>query len=170
MRLKHILVGVFLVGLLVVGVGTSVVFAEFSTFSYGGERELDKNIAEASYNINIEEATAMINITPLNVSNDNVSIKTDFRVSPNIISLKILYPSVLAFPTWYHGMESTEENPTFVVGCNDGLFVRDPVSFIQYMDEVLNSLKERKIYSYSRNVEVVISANPEKVDMIQIGE
>lgn len=169
MRLKQVLTGIFLVGLLFVGAGCSVVFAEFSAFSYSGEREPRSNLSKTSFSIDIEKTATMINIIPQNVLNDHISIETDSEMSPDTISFKISYPSVFTSPVGYTTASTDDKILTYVVGCKNGWYVNDPASFIQGMDEILNSLKEKKIYSYSGYSEVIIKANPELVKLIKVG-
>lgn len=98
MRFRKVLIGIFMVGILCCGIGAGVMFQEYSSFEYMGEKKLggnktaEKTILENLYT-NKDKAVNASFITINNTEEDNVKLKTSKAIPKDKVQIKVRYNS-----------------------------------------------------------------------------
>lgn len=97
MSFRKILVGIFMVGILCCGIGAGVMFQEYSSFKYMGERRIGSNkIEEKTLTENLyTDKTKKLNtsFTTYNNKEDNIKLKTSKSIPKDKIQIKVRYDS-----------------------------------------------------------------------------
>ena len=100
MSFRKILVGVFMVGILCCGIGAGVMFQEYSSFKYMGERRIgsnkieEKTLTENLYTDKTKKLnTSFITYNNYNNEEDNIKLKTSKAVPKDKVQIKVRYDS-----------------------------------------------------------------------------
>lgn len=179
MKYKKITVAVFLAGLLMIGIGGGIAFAEFSALSYGGDIDLSGELKQVTLQQALPENTKSIRFYVRGYDSGRIRVIADSAMAKGQISIDVICDQEVVVPyiqdeqEFYGGIsENTGENgdTAFMLGYSYRHSNRDTSNFFKVKDDLLKGLKERKIYSYSREdvKEVVIKAPPELVDSITV--
>ena len=95
MSFRKILVAIFMAGVLCCGIGAGVMFQEYSSFKYMGEKRIGSNkIAEKTLTENLyTDKTKKLNTSFITYNNesDNVELKTSKSVPKDKIQIKVRY-------------------------------------------------------------------------------
>lgn len=97
MSFRKVLIGIFMVGILCCGIGAGVMFQEYSSFEYMGEKKLggnktaEKTILENLYT-NKDKVVNASFIT-INTEEENVKLKTSKAIPKDKVQIKVRYNS-----------------------------------------------------------------------------
>lgn len=95
MSFRRILIGIFMAGILCCGIGAGVMFQEYSSFKYMGEKKIGSNkIAEKTLTENLyTDKTKKLNTSFITYNNesDNIELKTSKSVPKDKIQIKVRY-------------------------------------------------------------------------------
>lgn len=95
MSFRKILVGIFMAGIICCGIGAGVIFQEYSSFKYMGEKRIGSNkIAEKTLTENLyTDKTKKLNTSFIayNNENENIELKTSKSVPKDKIQIKVRY-------------------------------------------------------------------------------
>lgn len=95
MSFRKILVGIFMAGIICCGIGAGVMFQEYSSFKYMGEKKIGSNkIAEKTLTENLyTDKTKKLNTSFITCNNesDNIELKTSKSVPKDKIQIKVRY-------------------------------------------------------------------------------
>ena len=95
MSFRKILVGIFMAGIICCGIGAGVMFQEYSSFKYMGEKKIGINkIAEKTLTENLyTDKTKKLNTSFITCNNesDNIELKTSKSVPKDKIQIKVRY-------------------------------------------------------------------------------
>lgn len=95
MSFRKILVGIFMAGIICCGIGAGVMFQEYSSFKYMGEKRIGSNkIAEKTLTENLyTDKTKKLNTSFITCNNesDNIELKTSKSVPKDKIQIKVRY-------------------------------------------------------------------------------
>lgn len=154
---KHILVGVFLTGILMIGIGTGIAFGEYSSFSYGGQEIIgtgNREVETEEYMIPLSgEKTRVCNYTnkEMNVVEDK-SLK-DGQVRIEVISNPDYVRTYMDY--YEYGGEYEEYDDTGLkeiyrgeISVHFGRIVGDLEIFMECKDDFLDNLKNKVIKNY----------------------
>lgn len=182
MTIRKRLLIAFMVGLLLMGLGTGVAFAEFSTFQYGGEKNVMPEMVSKNLSIKIDETKDNIYfysywgykdisiVSDISVPNDEIAI--DIKCSPYITpAIRInndfenddYLTEYNAYEGVYKSTQVTENDIVYNIYYDYYNDYNGMSEVVQAKNEVLESLKNRKVYSYnSDNIEsITIRVSPE---------
>lgn len=170
-RIQKILIGTFLGGVLLTGVGTGMALVEYSSLAYAGVKQIgEEKLVTRELDFKLEEDIEKVRLVrnDWNMENWEACIEEDKAVPAGIIRYVVTYnPETvdvfLAFDkddeSRGHGYLSLQREY-----CDDGFAI-----FMESKDQVLGELKERKISSYhvAYVTGVVIKANPETIPRLE---
>lgn len=193
MSLKKILIGIFMVGILCCGIGAGVMFQEYSSFEYMGEKRIESNkIEEKTLTENLyTDKTKKLNTSVIAYNNEDskMKVKTSKNIPEDKVQIKVRYDAdnvrdvhidknlysedeYIEEDEYYDesSEEITKKNPTkqefFIsaVGRMSGMEL-----LLSYKDEILKNIKERKIYNYvyPQILSIEITVNPENKNIIE---
>ena len=182
-------------GFLCCGIGAGVMFQEYSSFQYMGEKRIGSNkIAEKTFMENLyTDKTKKLNtsFTTYNNENGDIEVKTSKSIPKDKIQIKVRYDSDnvksihidknLYCDDEYTSDNDTQENEDMALSdknnlTNQEFFISavgrmsDVEYFLSYKDEILKNIKERKIYNYvyPQIISVEITVNPENKNLMNI--
>lgn len=95
MSLKKILIAVFMVGILFCGIGAGVMFQEYSSFKYMGEKKIgSNNIAEKTLTEDLYvNKTKKLNTSVMAYNNEDskIKVKTSKNIPKDKVQIKVRY-------------------------------------------------------------------------------
>lgn len=179
MKYKKVMAAVFLSGLLMMGIGGGVAFAEFSSLSYGGDISLSGEMKQVTLQASLPENTNSVHFYVRGYDSNKICVVGDSSLKKDQISIDVMCDQEILTPYLQdekalygddYKEDSENGNIVFMISCSYHNNNRDTFNFFKVKDDLLKGLKERKIYSYSSDVveEVVIKAPPELVDSITV--
>lgn len=179
MKYKKVMAAVFLSGLLMMGIGGGVAFAEFSSLSYGGDISLSGEMKQVTLKAPLPENTNSVHFYVRGYDSNKIRVVGDSSLKKDQISIDVLCDQEVFTPYIQDGKDlygdeykedSENGNIVFMIDYSYHNNNRDMFNFFKVKDDLLKGLKERKIYSYSSEAveEVVIKAPPELVDRITV--
>lgn len=175
MRKKLIIAFIF--GLLMMGIGSGIAFAEISSFRYGGEKYMNGEMAAVELQQTVPEGTQQIVIQVYGYQAGKIRIVEDSSSAENEITVLVTCNEKFIKPTFDEecswGGEETQKAPEeavygLLLEYNDSY---DEVSELFKMkDEFLKCVKNRVVYSYRYDDvgEVIIKAQPELARRITV--
>ena len=95
MSFRKVLIGIFMIGILCCGIGAGVMFQEYSSFEYMGEKNLggsktaEKTILENLYTDKKRKVTT--SFTTYNVDNNVTKLKTSKKIPKDKVQIKVRY-------------------------------------------------------------------------------
>lgn len=174
-KIQKILLGVFLGGVLLGGIGTGIAFGEYSSITYVGERKIGKEkLSEESFEFAFHPEEGAIKVRPIYMDNRKISpIVEDETVPEGTIRYELTYnakavtPSVEFVPsdTGSKRRQDGEGRSEYVQGELSLSLWGQTDEFGLWMgckDEILNDLKRGQIASYEIEYikDAVIRVNP----------
>lgn len=161
-----IMTGLFLSGLLLVGIGGGVAFAEYTSFSYGGEKVIGGGQTDV---VRIEQERKAGQPFSLALYDRDTEIVEDSSLDDGHLVFEIEYYGEYTEPYVESYTEEGEEGPEeFFYVWQDG---KNELGMVwKLKDEVLDAVKERKVYDYKmengiKKITVYMSSGA-KYDMI----
>lgn len=176
-KVRKRLIIVFIIGFLMMGIGGGIAFAEFSSFRYGGNIQLGGEMATVKLQQTVPEDAEEIIIWPYGYRLDRIQVVEDSSLAKDEITVEVTCNTDNIKPFMDEQEDSEEEAGTevpkksvFVLGYT-GYDSSDGVSeFFQVKDEILESIKNRTIYTYSYDDvdRVVIKVSSDRAGRISI--
>ena len=162
-NIKYILLGIFLGGIVLAGVGTGIAFWEYASFQYKGEQEIgeiEEQTKTLEYRIPSEKDKRKILIRQCMRTNQKV--KEDKKVPEGMIQYEVTYNATYAEPYLVYDRFEGYEDYRGVLNLNLNYKKSDFEIFMENKDQILKDLKEKKIASYKQTdiKKVVIKVNP----------
>lgn len=163
------MLGVLCAGLLLIGVGAGVAFAEFSDFTYGGQRTLNQ-AAEQTQTLTVplpaEGATYIqAAVGPYAVPLWEAGrIETRESVETGTAEISLRFKGVDVKPSyWYEDAEGSQE--INIYWKDHG---REAALFMAYKDQLLEDLMNRRLSDYIpvELTEMVVYVNPADADRV----
>lgn len=161
------LVGLFMTGILITGIGCGIAFAEYSSFEFGGETILEGSeyfTRTIDYKLNLWPNRVNKAMVYLHVYEDYEFVK-DTNLEKDEVQFVVHYlsndtsitPEVHtsgAYGEFYEGL---------YLDCNLNYYVDDLELIMRMKDQVLSDFKQRKISSYQNDKveKVEIHIHPE---------
>ncbi|MCQ4725146.1 hypothetical protein NE664_00500 [Anaerotignum faecicola] len=175
---KKLFIG-FLSGLVLMGAGAGIAFAEFSSFSYGGQKTISDSFETKTLTVKMDSSKERYFFQTYYYPETGISIETDSNVPADEIIIEASVNKMsAAVPvisinndlkeeningnhSVHENMEYSSYNGSYVtisqIGENDVVFdlsfnyhgYNGVSNFFMAKDEFLNSVKERKIYDYN---------------------
>lgn len=164
---RKLLVIVFLAGLLLVGLGCGVAFAQYSQFDYAGEQKLGaEELAEVTLTEQLQHQGDIIVDVWAQVE---AAVQADASVAKDAICVDVAYNEdyvevvVLQDCRW-----ATEENDAFGLAWGGG-DAGDLQMIFDLRDAVLADIKEHQISAYSfADIETVtVRVHPDNVERVK---
>ena len=163
-RIQKLLIGVFLGGVLLGGIGTGVALVEYSSLTYGGEKQIGaKNLVTKDFDFSFEpeKGKLAVNCGWWDYESRRTPVETDGSIPPGTVRYEVTYNEKLAQPYLIYdeipmpeensGPQPSDEAADRVQGRLDVGMRRTASDFALWMeckDEVLSELKQRRISSY----------------------
>ena len=162
------MLGLLCGGLLLVGIGAGVTFAEASTFSYGGEKLLDQVQAQSkSFEVSLEEGWERLYISSygdlLLQLSETARIETSEDVEPGSVQIDLDYQT--AGPQVSYSWEEDGTNAYIhLYWTRRG----ELPLLLACKDQPLTDIQDRKISDYIavKMEEVVITVNPADAERV----
>lgn len=170
-KLRIALMGLFLMGVLLGGIGTGIAFAEYTMLEYGGTKFLgEENLVTQNLDFRIpEEADVIMLEAGYQVYRYVKEIEEDRSVPVGVVRYEVTYNDQVAdlqlnYRTW-----DTDEDVSGVLRLNSSYFADDFELFMTYKDPILNDLKEGKISNYRMEyiTDIKIKVNPDTADQVR---
>ena len=177
MNNRKIIVAVFLAGLLMIGIGSGITFAEFTALSYGGDINLSGEMKRVNLQTTLPENTKAVQFYINGYDSGKISVIGDSTLAKDQISIEVVCDQEQITPYLHDegeltldGKASGESAAAYLLSYRYRGTNRDTFNFFKVKDDLLEGLKERKIYSYSNDYvqEVIIKAAPELVEHIMV--
>ena len=193
MSLKKILIGIFMVGILCCGIGAGVMFQEYSSFEYMGEKRIESNkVEEKTLTENLyTDKTKKLNTSVIAYNNEDskIKVKTSKNIPEDKVQIKVRYDAdnvrdIHIDKNLYSGDEYIEDDEYYDES-SEGITEKNPTKqeffisaigrmsgmelLLSYKDEILKNIKERKIYNYvyPQILSIEITVNPENKNIIE---
>lgn len=160
MGIRRTLGIVFLAGLFLIGIGGGVTFAEFSSFTLEEEKVVGTEYRETNeVKEKIAQESGNIYVVFDGVKRKNVVIETDANLGPDEIEFETEYNGK-ALSTYFH--VNKEDNEYYFDYYDKDFY------WMNYMDDILNSIKHKKIPNYQweyygKHVVRVAPVNEERI-------
>lgn len=172
-RFRLIMLGLLCGGLLLLGIGTGVCFAEYSGFTYAGVR-LPENAwtEEQSITVPLEDPQKPIRISsyvsPLHSGLQDAVILTSDQVEPNTVRFDVTYETVGSTPVFWLDTYEEADVPDWILMSWSAS--SDLAVLLACKDQVLEDLRSRQLGDYISYhlLEVTITVNPGDADRVSI--
>ena len=166
---RKILLAVLVTGVLLCGIGTGIAISEYSSFEYLGEKEIggdtvqtdtfeetlyrgendDTKVNVQSYGSDGQKMTLETSKTDIHIDKEEYMEYDDYTAEHGT-------PPNCLYITYYVNPVTVDQN--------------EFTSFMNYKDEILQNLKEKRFYNYTyqtiQSVKVVV--NPENKDVVEL--
>lgn len=180
MTYKKLLIGL-LVGLLLIGLGSGVAFWEFSSFEYMGDKQFvskTQDIAKETIARTLEDfdetKSININVSSYYIDPENIQVVGDENLKQNQVCFDATYNRNLNQFVVYNSRRGyypeQSESMERQYDTYFDVYVREKSKFLKNMEQVLNDLKERRLYSYQieKMQQLVIRVSPQMVGRVII--
>ena len=167
-KIQMVLIGTFITGVLMTGVGVGMAMIEYSSFQYGGEKlwygEAD-SVKILEFQIPEEKEMVILGEHQHYEVNEAMTVVESAEVPKGVLQYEITYNETLVEPYLYYE-EQAGALDVRLEYCGD-----DFKAFMENKDLILDELKERKISSYHTVyvTEVTVKVNPETVPYVKTG-
>lgn len=169
-QISYILTGVFLTGIILMGIGAGVAFWEYSSFQYVGERLIgnEKNQTRTmEYKIPKTKEKKKILLRQC-MEETHILVK-DKKVPEDVILYDVTYNSEYVEPVLYYNKMSEDEyrGELYLSGHNKK---SDVEILLENKDRILNDLKNKKIafYQYGEQIKKIkIRVNPNTMNKVE---
>lgn len=171
MRLRIKLLIVFITGFFIMGIGGGIAFAEFSSFRYGGEKEMGTEMSTVELIRSVPKDAAEIRIDGLDYYRNmgRVRIVEENSLAGNEFKIEVTCDKNRLVP--FIEEEQMDEGIYYILNYNYNRS-EDVADFFQRKDELLEGMKNRVIYSYTYREsvqDIVIKAPAGLAERIVIG-
>lgn len=192
MKVRKRLLIVFIIGFLLMGIGGGIAFAEFSSFRYGGEKNMSGEMSTVKLYQTVPDNAEAIFIRTYGNHIDDVQIVEDNFLEKDQIMVEVTCDSKVFMPTLElqeeaenDGMEETAEfddsepeisetqltekeapAPVNVAYLLDYYYISndDLSEFFKLKDEFMECVKNRVVYSYyNDSIQGVVIKAPEEL-------
>lgn len=164
-RFRLTMLGLLCGGLLLLGIGAGVSFAEYSGFTYVGQRLPEgAQTEEQSITVPLESADKPIRISSyvsqLHSVLQEATILTSDQVEPNTVRFDVTYETLGATPVFWQDSYEEADMPDWILmswSASSDLSV-----LLACKDQVLEDLRNRQLGEYlsCQLLEVTITVNP----------
>lgn len=167
-RFRLAMLGLLCGGLLLVGIGAGVTFAEVSSFSYGGEKPLDSAQTQSKrFEVSLEEKWERFYISTdaLQLS-EPARIETSEDVEPGAVRIDLHYQTAGPHVSYYSREEKNTSTKAYMNLYWTG---GDELSLLlACKDQLLTDIRDRKISDYIAMwmTDVVITVNPADAERV----
>lgn len=183
MRTKGIITGIFIMGIVLIGVGCGIAFGEYSQFTYGGKQTcvLQEDTKEFTFKLDDNISEDEKKIYYYTVGCEDVKIIEDDEIKNDEICFEVSYNKELVEPKveksysaannyMYQTEESKEEinDEIYEVGFYYNNSYDDLELFMMCKDKLLKDLKNNKISDYSPRylTGCIIKVAPDNYDKV----
>lgn len=179
MKLKKISIIAFFSGLFLIGLGGGISFAEFSSFQYGGEKDLRGEMTAETIQMTVEEDVETIYIQAGRYGFRNMRIEEDSSLAERQILIEIncnknmITPYINEEKNLYLNREDREleqGETAYILNYSEWNREDEAAVFFKVKDDVLDSLKNRKVYTYLTDYlgETVVKIPPSLAGAVKI--
>lgn len=175
-KLQRIFIGILTVGVLLTGIGTGTALIEYSSFEYGGEMIVGREhlVTETlEYHLDTEIKNLRLEQRFPSYLLRNAELVEEAGLPERVIQYEITYNEEMVHPflwedDWNQNGKPREESLWLGIGLE--YLSDDFVAFMEYKDQILDDLKQKKISSYRTNyvTNIVIKVNPVTREQIDI--
>lgn len=177
MNTRKKLVIVFVFGLFLLGLGSGIAFAEFSSFQYGGEKNFSGEMTAITLSQTLDEDIDTVYIQQRGNFNGKMLIEADSSLPVGQIAFEVMCNEKIVTPFLQEEKEMYRRGEYKKIGPGEAVYSLDfnyynmdneMSSFIKGKDELLEAVKNRVVYNYKTDYvqDVVIKAAPDLVDHI----
>lgn len=170
-RIQKILIGAFLGGVLLTGVGTGIALVEYSSLAYAGVKQIgEEKLVTRELDFKLEEGMERVRIVRnhWDMADCETDIEEDETVPAGIVRYVVTYnPETVEVSL---GFETDDEDKGYVYLNLQRRYRGDEFAmFMESKDQVLEELKDRKVSSYhvAYVTGVTIKANPETMPYLE---
>ena len=151
---KKILISVFLVGILLIGIGTGIAFGEYSGFTYGGE------VVLGTENTEVETMECVITMSEekiriANYTSKNVDVVEDKSLKDGQVRVEVIAnPKYISSHMFFEKYDNLEYDTEYTSGfdgeiqIHTGRLIGDFELFMELKDDFLQNLKNSVIKNY----------------------
>lgn len=169
-RINYILAGVFLVGIILMGVGAGIAFWEYSSFEYEGEQILgQKNEKKKVLEYKIPKEKRKKKILLRECQEKKCTLLEDNKVPENVIQYEVTYNAEYIDPVIYFTENAPDDEYCGSVFLSENRIKGDFELWMENKDQILNDLKEKKVasYIYEGVTKTKIRVNPKTMKKIK---
>lgn len=175
MNKKKIMISIFFTGLLLMGIGSGVAFAEFSSFDYGGRKLINGEMTRITLEQKIPEQTETIRFFVNGYSSRRVRFETDDSMETDTVSVEVFCNQNVISPyireekkinqAEVEETEYLEEGEAvYLIDYNYNNSYDEVSEFFKIKEEFLEGIKKKVIYSYSNeDIEKVVIKAPSEL-------
>lgn len=114
------LIIIFIIGFLIMGIGSGIAFAEFSSFRYGGEKSLGREMDTVKLLQQVPEGTEEVIIHSIGYYRNRIQIVEDSSLEKNEMIVEVTCDTHIIEPVIEETKEldeeeSSDENPEYVI-------------------------------------------------------
>lgn len=177
---KKILLGVFLMGILLVGIGTGIAFGEYSSFSYVGETVIGQDGASEveTLECSISLGEKKTRILDYAMHDDSCSLVEDKTLKDGQVRIEVVYnPDYVVphidytrnDPSMYEDEYEYEDTYNGEICVYADRTMGEFEVFMKYKDKLLNDLKNKMIGSYYLDAiaSVTVKANAKTLTYLE---
>lgn len=169
---------IFFIGLMLMGVGSGIAFAEYSTFQYGGEKNFSGEMTTVTLHKTLPEDVTGVYILLRRHGLGKVRVEADETMEKDRITVEIvcdenrIAPFINEETEWPWDQEDASDKVRAIYSL-DYYYQNtnnDWSDLFRIKDELLEDIKDRRIYIYTSDLiqEVTIKVSPELVEKLTI--
>lgn len=169
MKKRHIIIISFFVGILLIGIGSGITFAEFNSFRYGGEKNFAGETSVLRFSESVPEDAETVYLNMEGYGFDRIEVEEDSSIDKNEFVIEVECNEKYVTPF----VEKKEDFPNIVFSllCNYHVTDNDEISdFFKIKGEVFNDIKNRTVYNYEYEYiqHTTVKASPEMLERLVI--
>lgn len=113
-KLQKILLGTFLGGVLLGGIGTGVAFVEYSSITYAGEKKIGQSsVVTEDLDFSFDPGKGIVVVAPVWYDEGKISyVETDKTVPENVVRYRVTYNEKTVIPGLHFSEYDEEESQT----------------------------------------------------------
>lgn len=113
-KLQKILLGAFLGGVLLGGIGTGIAFVEYSSITYAGEKKIGQgSVVTKDLDFSFDPGKGIVVVAPVWYDEGKISyVETDKTVPENMVRYRVTYNEKTVIPGLYFSEYDEEDNGT----------------------------------------------------------
>lgn len=169
MKKRGKIIVIFLIGLLLIGIGSGVAFAEFLSFGYGGVKDFSGDMTTITLQETLPEDVTTVYLMMRGYDYSKIKIEPDNSMTNHRITVEVTCNEKFITPYMYAETEMPEDteddgSAKAVYSVDYGYYGSGETAvFFQMKDEVLKDIRNRTVYTYSTDYvqNVTIKAAPD---------